>query len=90
VINFILCLVFGALVGWLASIVMRTDARQAVLHNMVVGIIGALIGGLVFNFVGIGGSLNNNTFSLSGLVVAFVGATVLLAAVNLVWRGRPG
>ena len=87
VINFSVCLVLGALVGRLASIVMRTDARQVVLHNMVVGMIGALIGGLVFNFIGIGGSLNSNAFNLNGLVVAFVGAVVLLAVVNLVWRG---
>ena len=88
-INFILWLVFGALVGWLASIVMRTDAQQGALLNIVVGIVGAFVGGLVFNFLGIGGSsLNNNNFSLGGLLVAFVGAVILLAVVNLVQRGR--
>ena len=88
-INFILWLVFGALVGWLASIVMRTDAQQGALLNIVVGIVGAFVGGLVFNFLGIGGSsLNNNNFSLGGMLVAFVGAVILLAIVNLVQRGR--
>jgi len=87
-INFILWLLFGALVGWLASIVMRTDAQQGALMNIVVGIVGAFLGGIVFSFLGIGGSsLNNNNFSLGGLLVAFVGAVILLAIVNLVRRG---
>ena len=87
-INFILWLLFGALVGWLASIVMRTDAQQGALLNIVVGIVGAFLGGLIFNLLGIGGSsINNSDFSLSALVVAFIGAVVLLAIVNLVRRG---
>jgi uncharacterized membrane protein YeaQ/YmgE (transglycosylase-associated protein family) len=87
--NFILWLLFGALVGWLASILMRTDARQGALMNIIVGIVGAFIGGLVFNFLGFGGGgINNSNFSLSGLLVAFVGAVILLAVVNLVQRGR--
>ena len=87
-INFILWLLFGALVGWLASMVMRTDGQQGALLNIVVGIVGAFLGGLIFNLLGIGGSnLNNNDFSLNSLLVSFVGAVVLLAIVNLVRRG---
>jgi uncharacterized membrane protein YeaQ/YmgE (transglycosylase-associated protein family) len=87
-INFILWLLFGALVGWLASIVMRTDAQQGALMNIVVGIVGAFLGGFVFNLLGMGGgSINNSNFSLGGLLVAFVGAVILLAVVNLVRRG---
>jgi uncharacterized membrane protein YeaQ/YmgE (transglycosylase-associated protein family) len=87
-INFFLWLLFGALVGWLASLVMRTDAQQGILLNIVVGIVGAFLGGLVFNFMGIGGSnINNNDFSLSALLVSLVGAVILLAVVNLVRRG---
>src|SRR5690606_12984096 len=87
VINFILWLLFGALVGWLASLVMRTDAQQGALLNIIVGIIGAFLGGLVFNFLGLGGSnINTNDFSLGGLLVSFVGAVILLAIVNLVRR----
>ena len=87
-INFILWLVFGALVGWLASIVMRTDAQQGALMNIIVGIVGAFIGGLVFNFLGLGGSnINSNDFSLGALLVSFVGAVILLAIVNLARRG---
>src|SRR6266496_4001470 len=87
-INLILWLLFGALVGWLASIVMRTDAQQGALLNIVVGIIGAMIGGFLFNLLGIGGAnINNSDFSLGALLVSFVGAVVLLGIVNLVRRG---
>lgn len=87
-INFLLWLLFGALIGWLASLAMRTDAQQGPLLNIVVGIIGAFLGGLVFNFMGIGGSnINNSDFSLGALLVSFVGAVILLAAANLVRRG---
>lgn len=88
-INFILWLLFGALVGWLASMLMRTDAQQGTLLNIVVGIVGAMLGGFLFPLLGFGGSnINNSDFSLGGLLVAFVGAVVLLAIVNLVQRGR--
>lgn len=87
-INFIAWLLFGALVGWLASIVMRTDAQQGGLMNIIVGIIGAFIGGLVFSFLGIGGSnINNSDFSLGALLVSFVGAVILLGIVNMARRG---
>jgi uncharacterized membrane protein YeaQ/YmgE (transglycosylase-associated protein family) len=88
VINFILWLLFGALVGWLASLVMRTDAQQGALLNIVVGIVGAFLGGFLFNLLGIGGSnINNNDFSIGALIVSFVGAVVLLGIVNLFRRG---
>ena len=87
-INFILWLLFGALVGWLASMVMRTDAQQGALLNIIVGIIGAMLGGFIFRSLGLDGSnINNNDFSLSALLVAFVGAVILLGIVNLVRRG---
>jgi len=88
-INFILWLLFGALVGWLASLVMRTDAQQGTLMNIVVGIVGAFIGGLLANWLGFGGAnINQGNFSLTALLVSFVGAVILLAIVNLVQRGR--
>ncbi len=87
-INFILWLLFGALVGWLASLVMRTDAQQGALLNIVVGIVGAFLGGFIFSLLGIGGSnINNSDFSLSSLIVSFIGAVILLAIVNLFRRG---
>ena len=88
-INFILWLLFGALVGWLASIVMRTDAQQGPLLNIVVGIVGAFIGGLLANWLGFGGAnINQSNFSLIALLVSFIGAVILLAIVNLVRYGR--
>jgi uncharacterized membrane protein YeaQ/YmgE (transglycosylase-associated protein family) len=88
-INLIVWLLVGALIGWLASMVMRTDAQQGTILNIVVGIVGAMIGGFVLPMLGFGGSnINNNDFSLSGLLVAFVGAVILLAIYNLATRGR--
>ncbi|HEX9440981.1 MAG TPA: GlsB/YeaQ/YmgE family stress response membrane protein [Roseiflexaceae bacterium] len=82
-INLILWLLFGALIGWLASLVMRTDAQQGAVLNIVVGIIGALIGGFLFG----GPTINSSTFNLTALLISFVGAVILLAIVNLVRRG---
>jgi uncharacterized membrane protein YeaQ/YmgE (transglycosylase-associated protein family) len=82
-INLILWLLFGALIGWLASIVMRTDEQQGSLLNIVVGIIGAAIGGFLFG----ANTINSGVFSLTALLISFVGALVLLAIVNLVRRG---
>jgi uncharacterized membrane protein YeaQ/YmgE (transglycosylase-associated protein family) len=88
-INFLLWLIFGALVGWLASMVMKTNAQQGTLTNIVVGVVGAFIGGLLFNAAGLSGTnINDNTFSLNSLVVSFIGAVILLGAVNMAQRGR--
>lgn len=88
-INFILWLVFGALVGWLASLAMRTDAQQGMLLNIVVGVVGAFLGGIVFSFLGIGGAnINDGAFNLGSLIVSFVGAVILLAIINFARRGR--
>jgi uncharacterized membrane protein YeaQ/YmgE (transglycosylase-associated protein family) len=83
-INFIIWLIIGGIIGWLASIVMRTDAQQGIVLNVIVGIVGSFIGGLVLRSFG---KINNNDFSISSLIAAFVGACVLLAIVNLVRRG---
>lgn len=87
-INFILWLLFGALVGWLASLVMKTDAQQGALLNIVVGIVGAMLGGFIFSLLGIGGAtINDGAFNLTSLIVSFIGAVILLAIVNLFRRG---
>jgi len=85
--NLIIWLVVGGVLGWLASIVMRTDAQQGILLNVVVGIVGALIAGFVIAPLFGTGTINSSDFSLSGLLVSFVGAVVLLAIVNLFRRG---
>jgi len=78
----IIWLIVGGIIGWLASMVMRTDAQQGILLNIVVGIVGAFIGGLLF-----GGSVNQ-AITLYTVLSSLVGAIILLAIVNLVRRGR--
>jgi uncharacterized membrane protein YeaQ/YmgE (transglycosylase-associated protein family) len=80
----IIWLIVGGIVGWLASLVMRTDAQQGILVNIVVGIVGAFIGGLIFSR-----GMVNPAVSVESFLVALVGAIILLAIVNLVRRGRP-
>jgi uncharacterized membrane protein YeaQ/YmgE (transglycosylase-associated protein family) len=86
-INFIGWLVVGGVLGWVASMIMRTDGQQGILLNVVVGIIGAAIGGwLISPLVGVG-TINQGAFSIGALLVSLLGAIVLLAVVNLVRRG---
>ena len=88
-INFLLWLIAGALVGWLASIVMRTNAQQGTITNIVVGIVGAFLGGFLFNLAGLSGAnINDSAFNLNSLVVSFIGAVVLLGIINMAQRGR--
>lgn len=85
--NFLIWLIVGGVVGWLASLVMRTDAQQGILLNVIVGIIGAFIGGWVISpMVGVG--TINEGISLGSILVSLVGAIILLAIVNLFRRGR--
>jgi uncharacterized membrane protein YeaQ/YmgE (transglycosylase-associated protein family) len=80
-------LIVGGVVGWLASIIMRTDAQQGILLNVVVGIVGALLAGFVVSpMLGIG--TINQGISLATFLVSLVGAVILLAIVNLFRRGR--
>ncbi len=86
--NFIIWLVVGGLIGWVASLIMRTDAQQGLLLNIVVGIIGALLGGwLISPLIG-EDTINSGDFSVGGLVVSLLGAVILLAIVNLFRRKR--
>jgi uncharacterized membrane protein YeaQ/YmgE (transglycosylase-associated protein family) len=85
--NLIVWLVVGGLVGWVASLIMGTDAQQGILLIIVVGVVGAFVTGLVLSLlVGIG-TLNQGNFSLPALLVSLVGAVILLAIVNLFRRG---
>jgi uncharacterized membrane protein YeaQ/YmgE (transglycosylase-associated protein family) len=89
VINFIIWLIIGGVVGWLASLVMRTDAQQGIVLNIVVGIVGAALGGwLLSPLVGVP-SINQSVLSIGAFFVSLVGAIVLLAIVNLLRRGAP-
>jgi uncharacterized membrane protein YeaQ/YmgE (transglycosylase-associated protein family) len=84
-------IVFGGIAGWLASIITRRNERQGCLMNIIVGIVGAFIGGLAYSLIA-GGSLDVGfalkPTSLLGFVVAVVGAVVLLVIVNLLTRRK--
>lgn len=84
--NFIIWLIVGGLIGWLASMLMKTDGQQGIFLNVIVGIVGAMLGGWVISpLVGVA-TINQNNFSMPALLVSFVGAVILLAIVNLVFR----
>jgi len=87
--NIIIWLIVGGLIGWLASLVMRTDAQQGIILNVVVGIVGALLGGFLLSPLVGTDTINQNNFSLPALLVSFGGAIILLFVVNLFRRGRP-
>lgn len=86
-INFIIWIILGGILGWLASLLMRTNAQQGVLLDIIVGIIGAFLGGLLLAPLFGTGTINQNDFSISGLLVSLLGAVILLAIVNLFRRG---
>ena len=86
--NFIIWLIVGGLIGWVASKIMNTDAQQGIILNIVVGIVGAMLGGwLIAPLVG-AGTINQSDFSIAGLFVSLVGAVILLGIVNFFRRGK--
>ena len=87
-ISFIIAIVMGGIIGWLASIVMRTDAQQGIFLNIIVGCVGSFLGRLLLGGVFGGGHLRGDAFDWRTLVTAFIGAIILLAIVNLIRRGR--
>lgn len=79
--SIILWIVFGALVGWIASLIMRTDETQGAFANIIIGIVGAFIGGFISRLVGgpaVGG------FNLTSILVAVLGAVVLIGLIRMV------
>jgi uncharacterized membrane protein YeaQ/YmgE (transglycosylase-associated protein family) len=86
--NIIILLVVGGIIGWLASIVMRTDGQQGIFLNIVVGIVGAILAGFIITPLIGGAPITNGAFDIMSLVSSFLGAVVLLAIVNLFRRGR--
>ena len=85
--NIIIWLVVGGLLGWVASLIMRTDAQQGIILNVVVGIVGALLAGWFLSPLFGVSTINQSNFSLPGLLVSLLGAVILLAVVNLIRRG---
>jgi uncharacterized membrane protein YeaQ/YmgE (transglycosylase-associated protein family) len=75
-------IVLGGIAGWLASIVMKRNNQMGLIANIIAGIVGAVVGGWVFSLFGGTGVTG---FNLPSLVVAFVGAVIVLAVVNLLF-----
>lgn len=87
--NILMILIVGGILGWLASLIMRTDAQQGIILNVVVGIIGALIAGVVVTPMMGGAPITSGAFDVRSLVASLIGAVILLAVLNLVRRGTP-
>ena len=86
--NFVIWLIVGGIIGWIASMIMRTDAQQGMILNVVVGMVGSFLGGFLVGPLLGTGTINQNDFSVTGLLASLIGAIILLAIVNLVRRGR--
>lgn len=87
VLNIILWIIFGAIAGWIASIVMRTNAQEGAVANIITGIVGALIGGWLARVLF---GITVSTFSIGGLIIAIIGAIILVAILRAfgVFGGR--
>jgi len=83
----IVLLVVGGIVGWLASLIMRTDAQQGILLNVVVGIVGAVLAGFIVTPLIGGVPITSGVISIQSVLVSLVGAIILLAIVNMFRRG---
>ena len=86
-VNFIVWIIDGGLLGWIVCMIMGNDAQQGPLLNIIVGIVGSFLAGLVITPLLGGSTINQGNFSLSGLLISLLGAIVLLAIVNLLRRG---
>lgn len=86
--NLVILLIVGGLIGWAASLIMRTDGRQGVFLNVVVGIVGALLAGLIIMPLTGGASITDGALDVTSILISLLGAIVLLAIMNLVRRGR--
>ena len=81
--NIIVWIIFGGLVGWIASLIMSTDENQGILMNIIVGIGGALLGGFLARMLGLG---TVDGFDITSLLIAIVGSIIILAVVKAVRR----
>lgn len=85
--TFIFIIIIGGILGWLASLVMRTDAQQGLFLNIIVGIVGAILAGFFITPLIGGAPITEGQFDIRSLIASFIGALVLLAIVNLFRRG---
>ena len=84
--GWIIAIIVGGIAGWLASKVMNRDASMGIIWNVVAGCVGSVVGNLIANQFVIVGSVQQ--FSITGLLVAVVGAIIVLGILNLVQRGK--
>ena len=82
-INFVIWIIAGAVIGWVASLIMRTNNRQGVIADIIVGIVGAFVGGYFLSPIFNAGTINEGDFSLPALLVSLGGAVILLAISKL-------
>jgi len=86
--SFIAWIIVGGILGWVASMFMKTNDQQGIFLNIVVGIVGAFLGGLLLAPLFGTGTINQNDFSMGSLLVSLIGAIILLAIVNFFRRRR--
>jgi len=86
-INFIVWLIAGAIIGWLASRIMGTNGQQGLVLDIVVGVVGAFVAGWFLTPIFGISTINQSNFSLPALLVSLLGAVLLLAVVRLFTRG---
>jgi uncharacterized membrane protein YeaQ/YmgE (transglycosylase-associated protein family) len=84
--NILVWLIVGGLIGWAASVFMGTDGRQGIILNVIVGIVGAALGGWLFGGAFGAATINQGNLSLGGIMVSLVGAVILIAIMKLVRR----
>ena len=86
--SFISWIIVGGILGWVASMIMKTNEQQGIILNIIVGIVGAFLGGLLLAPLFGTGTINQSDFSIGSLLVSLVGAVILLAIVNFFRRRR--
>jgi uncharacterized membrane protein YeaQ/YmgE (transglycosylase-associated protein family) len=85
--NIVIMLIVGGILGWLASIVMRTDGEQGIFLNVIVGVVGAAIAGIFITPLLGGAPITQGALDIRSLFVSFLGAVLLLGIINLIRRG---
>jgi uncharacterized membrane protein YeaQ/YmgE (transglycosylase-associated protein family) len=85
--NLIILLIVGGLIGWVASMIMRTDGQQGIVMNVVVGIVGSLLAGFVVTPLIGGAPITSGGISVTTVLISLLGSVVLLALINLFRRG---
>ena len=88
--GFLSWIIVGGILGWIASMIMKTNEQQGIFLNIVVGIVGAFLGGLILSPLFGTGTINQYDFSIGSLLVSLLGAVILLAIVNFFRRRRRG